>query len=420
VCDSTCSELDQTKCIILSVINQDLSETEICRTKLFDGAEYSFNIIDKSFLVHKVLKVYTNNFNGEFRELTTAMNDNGISRKHNLSKRTTVNSGAILADLLRRKNQAEQIGNSIEIMVTDVASGGAGTIHTCVLFGSGRVKCWGENQAGTLGYGDAINRGNEASDMGSNLPYLDLGTNRNVIQLSAGVLHSCVVLDNGKVKCWGLNGSTAPEEEHGGLGLGDSNHRGDDPNEMGNNLPYVDLGTGRTAKAVSVGHRFSCAILDNDKVKCWGEGDYGGNGIGNTQFIGNQANEMGDNLQYVDLGTGRTAKKIATNVSSVCALLDNDKIKCWGAGGGLAYGSNANIGDDPNEMGDNLPYVDLGTGRTVVDLFEGWSHYCAILDNFKVKCWGTNNQSQLGAGHLNNIGDGANEMGDNLPYVSLY
>ena len=45
---------------------------------------------------------------------------------------------------------------------------------------------------------------------------------------------------------------------------------GDDPNEMGDNLPFVDLGAGITAKAISAGYYHTCIIMDNDQVKCFG------------------------------------------------------------------------------------------------------------------------------------------------------
>ena len=55
----------------------------------------------------------------------------------------------------------------------------------------------------------------------------------------------------------------------GRLGYGDSD-RGDEPNEMGQNLPFVDLGTGKTAKQISVGEYSTCAILNDDSLKCLG------------------------------------------------------------------------------------------------------------------------------------------------------
>jgi alpha-tubulin suppressor-like RCC1 family protein len=52
--------------------------------------------------------------------------------------------------------------------------------------------------------------------------------------IAVAVLHSCALLDDGQVKCWGDNSA-------GSLGLGDINDRGDGPGEMGNALPSVDL-----------------------------------------------------------------------------------------------------------------------------------------------------------------------------------
>ncbi len=48
----------------------------------------------------------------------------------------------------------------------------------------------------------------------------------------------------------------------GQLGSGDSGDRGDQPGEMGDSLPVVDLGTGKTAKALSAGRATVCAILN--------------------------------------------------------------------------------------------------------------------------------------------------------------
>ena len=73
----------------------------------------------------------------------------------------------------------------------------------------------------------------------------------------------CAVLDDDSVKCWGDNW-------YGKLGLGEPSSRGDGPGEMGDNLPAVDLGTGRTAKMISAGGFHTCAVLDDDSVKCWG------------------------------------------------------------------------------------------------------------------------------------------------------
>jgi alpha-tubulin suppressor-like RCC1 family protein len=70
-------------------------------------------------------------------------------------------------------------------------------------------------------------------------------------------------------------------------------------------------------------------------------------------------------------------------------------------------------------MGDNLSAIDLGSGRSAQKIAAGELHVCALLDSQRIKCWGGNSQGQLGVEHANSLGDGANEMGDFLPYVAF-
>jgi alpha-tubulin suppressor-like RCC1 family protein len=288
--------------------------------------------------------------------------------------------------------------------------------RTCARLDNGSVKCWGNNDFGALGLGDTSHRGDQAGEMGDNLPAVNLGTGRTATALAGGNYHTCALLDNGSVKCWGANSA-------GQLGLGDINHRGDGPGEMGDNLPTVSLGTGRTASAIDAGYFHTCALLDNGSIKCWGENSAGQLGLGDTSNRGDGPGEMGDNLPTVSLGTGRTATAIATAASSTCALLDNATVKCWGGNsyGQLGQGDTNNRGDQPGEMGDNLPPVNLGTGRTVTIIASnaGNAHYCAKLDNASIKCWGSAGTAELGLGDINHRGDQPGEMGDNLPAVDL-
>jgi len=121
---------------------------------------------------------------------------------------------------------------------------------------------------------------------------------------------------------------------------------GDGPSEMGDNLSVVSLGTGRTASIVSNGDTHTCAILDDNTVKCWGFNTNGQLGLGDVNARGDGITEMGDNLPTVSLGTGRTATQISAGFEHTCAILDNATVKCWGSGGsgrngtgdGLTYG----------------------------------------------------------------------------------
>ena len=320
-----------------------------------------------------------------------------------------------------------------------------GPFSSCARGANGALKCWGGNDFGQLGLGDTTNHGNMSGQMGDNLPAVSLGTGRSSQAIAAGWGSSCALLDNGAVKCWGYNA-------YGQLGLGDTTNRGDllgemgdhlpavdlgagntataiatsyhtcaAPNEMGDNLPIVSLGTGRTAQAIAVGGESTCALLDNGTVKCWGENTDGELGLGDATNRGDMPNQMGDNLPIVNLGAGRTAQAAAVGESSTCALLDDGTVKCWGYNndGELGLDDTTNRGDMPNQMGDNLPDVDLGTGRTAHAIATSGSATCALLDNRTVKCWGLNSGGELRLGDTTNRGDRPNEMGDNLPDVDL-
>lgn len=54
------------------------------------------------------------------------------------------------------------------------------------------------------------------------------------------------------------------------------------------------------------------------------------------------------------------------------------------------------IGDDPEEMGDALPTVNLGTSETAVEVTTASQHTCALLASGGVKCWGRGFYGNLG------------------------
>jgi alpha-tubulin suppressor-like RCC1 family protein len=286
----------------------------------------------------------------------------------------------------------------------------AGNSHACALLDDNTMKCWGV--AAALGIEQNANRGDNPGEMGDALPALNLGTGRKVISFSAGGGHSCAVLDGRRVKCWGSNG-------HGQLGLGDTQHRGNLPGQMGDALPQLSLLA--TVKEVSCGYTHSCALKFDGRVQCWGSNTHGELGIGDTQHRGDGPGEMGSNLPFVDLGTGRTARKVVAGYGVTCAWLDNDQVKCWGRNsqGNLGLGDVSSRGDGANEMGDNLPFVSLGTGRSARSFTLGLQHACVGLDTTQFKCWGFNNSGQLGLGNTVQRGDNPNEMGDSLPTLNF-
>lgn len=306
---------------------------------------------------------------------------------------------------------AVDLGPNVE--VTAIA---AGDDHTCALIKGGKVKCWGANQVGQLGLGDTAQRGDEASDMGENLPYVDLGANKVAVGLASGAGHTCALFADGSVKCWGLN-------YRGQLGLGDSENRGDEGSETGNNLPAVDLGDGVKAEGIYAGSYHTCALLvGGESLKCWGHNDDGELGLGHTKRTGDGPNEMGDNLPAVSFGDGKTLVSLSGGEGHSCAALNDGTVKCWGwnSEGQLGLGDTVSRGGALGQTLDKLPYVNIGIGEMAASIAAGDHSTCAVLAGGRVKCWGSNNYGELGLGDTKLRGDGPNEMGDNLPTVKLF
>jgi hypothetical protein len=148
----------------------------------------------------------------------------------------------------------------------------------------------------------------------------------HAIAVATGLGHTCALLDDHQVKCWGKNGS-------GQLGYGDTVDRGSTPEQMGDALPTLDLGAGRSATKIAAGWYATCAILDDGTLKCWGAA--GANGQIPARLIGDAPGEMGDNLVPLNFG-GRKVVNVAIDGRgfTACASMDDDTIWCWGSGQG--------------------------------------------------------------------------------------
>ena len=157
------------------------------------------------------------------------------------------------------------------------------------------------NYYGQLGIDSTTTTGYSSGGMAS-LSAVNLGTGRTATAIGTGYYHSCAKLDNGDLKCWGYN-------NYGQLGIDSTTTTGDSSGEMAS-LSAVNLGTGRTATAIATGYYHSCALLDNASVKCWGRNNFGQLGIDSTTTTGDSSGEMAS-LSAVNLGTGRTATALS-------------------------------------------------------------------------------------------------------------
>jgi alpha-tubulin suppressor-like RCC1 family protein len=280
-------------------------------------------------------------------------------------------------------------------VVTQVS---AGSSHTCALLVGGAVRCWGNGANGRLGYGNTNSIGdNEAPSVAGNVNIGGIA-----IQIAAGGAHTCALLANGVVRCWG-------DGTYGQLGYGNTNTIGD--NETPGSLGVdVNLG-GITATQIAAGGSHTCALMITGAVRCWGRGASGQLGYGNT-------NNIGDNETPASAGNvnvGGPVSQIAAGDAHTCALLTaTGGVRCWGDGasGRLGYANTNNIGD--NETPLSAGSVSVGAATQVA---AGGAHTCAILQNGSVRCWGLGANGQLGYGNVVDIGD--NEGPSSVGAVSL-
>jgi alpha-tubulin suppressor-like RCC1 family protein len=105
------------------------------------------------------------------------------------------------------------LGTARSIKSLDIEYG-----HACAGLDNGEVKCWGSNDSGQLGIGSTASKGSLAGEMGDALHAVALG-GKTARQVATGAAHTCAILSDGTVKCWGAN-------TRGQLGLGDTRARG--------------------------------------------------------------------------------------------------------------------------------------------------------------------------------------------------
>ena len=162
-----------------------------------------------------------------------------------------------------------------------------GEEYACVILQGDDVKCWGKKMYGQLGNEDGGVIDKEDGDHsgytpteskavtldGDATPIVKLGTGVTASVLSCGGKHTCIISNEGKVKCWGDN-------DFRQCG---NNRQGRDPGTMGNNLQNVLLlNPESVAIYVSAGFEHTCAILISGQLYRSGRNNKGQLGAGNT------------------------------------------------------------------------------------------------------------------------------------------
>ena len=227
--------------------------------------------------------------------------------------------------------------------VVAVTAGGA---HSCALGSTGLVGCWGSNVYGQLGNSALQNPTTFFRPVVQAIPGISASA------ISAGESHTCALLTDTTVSCWGLNSS-------GQLGI-DSN--------VNSNTP-VTVPNLQNVIAISAGYDQSCALLFDRTVKCWGEN--WGNQIG-----------VASSRSPVTLQGFTGVAQLALGVGQTCAVLTNKTVKCVGFS--MDYQTQS-----------ATPYLVAGLSN-VTHIAHFGGHMCAVLENETVKCVGENQRKQLG------------------------
>ena len=222
-----------------------------------------------------------------------------------------------------------------------------GAHHTCALLNTHRVRCWGENR-GQLGLGDRIARGGDRASL-AQLADVDLG-GQMAVAIAAGEAHTCALLQDGGVSCWGVG-------DAGQLGTGDRLSRLQ-PRGADGSLARVRLTPGHRAVGITAGLKHSCALLDDGGVQCWGD-NHGSLGTGDRQAHGAQGLAANAALPRIDLPG--PAVSLSCGGDHTCAVLADGSLRCWGfnAHGQLGLGDAGQRGSAPEHMGSALPAVAL-------------------------------------------------------------
>ena len=250
-----------------------------------------------------------------------------------------------------------------------VKSMGMGLKHTCAILEDDTLTCWGLDSHGALGNG--------VSDTSDKYTPQTITTpsDRKVVKVEPGETHTCILLDDGGVMCWGRDNA-------GQLGNGDTSDTIHTPSSN------VELPEGRAATDLSVGNHHSCALLDNGSITCWGLNNFG---------------QLGENTTtnrlipvYAHLPTGSPAVSVSVGPHSSCAILENSSVYCWGHNhyGRLGIGVTGGIYQLPM-------FVEGATN--VVDLSLDYDHTCALSENGSISCWGRSKYGPLGIGPSGDI-----------------
>lgn len=312
------------------------------------------------------------------------------------------------------------------------ASGGViaidgGLAHTCAVLEDGGVQCWGHNFYGQLGDGTMEGSTTPVDVCAAGSGPACVGGSRltGIVDVAAGLTHTCALTDEGGVLCWGRG-------DEGQLGDGTTNNHSN-PAAVCVSGSGVGCSGGSAlsgAEAIDLGGAFSCALMSDTGIKCWGSDEVGQLGIGTLPLMAGQvAGGFGgfETLPQDVCGFGAIPLSlaqpsgilpclplagfsgVAAGGEHACGLRASGGIKCWGRGP-LGDGTTNTTGlpvDVCTEQFVILPLASEEAGilcaplAGFTDVQAGFRHTCALTEAGGVMCWGINTWGEIGDGTLN-------------------
>lgn len=273
------------------------------------------------------------------------------------------------------RNGSGQLGNGANLnqktpvpvtglggLVTALA---AGANHTCALLQSGAVQCWGDNANGQLG---------DQTTIAHNQPTTVIGLVGAAKAVAAGSDHTCAILTDGRVQCWGDNA-------RGQLGDGSREDR---------TSPVLVSNLRDVIATVAAGRFHTCALAIDGDLWCWGTNNRGQLGTGALES---------SRTPLRVTGVPGDATALTAGLDHTCALFKTKIPYCWGSNRARQLGQDApGVASIPHL----LQLAPLSNGVTPINgipaISGGRYHTCLITPDRGAQCWGRNSDGQLGDG----------------------
>lgn len=270
------------------------------------------------------------------------------------------------------------------VLLSGISSISIGRTHSCALTTSGGVKCWGDNSKGQLGIGTLPTK--------SELPVDVSGLTSGVTSISAGYDHTCALLTDTTVKCWGYNLNTQIADDNPTWGSGTS------ADIVWTPVPIIADATPTTLTgvlSVSAGDAHTCAVMDTvpTTVKCWGWNTTNQLGIANATSFSQYSRLP------IDVPSISDVTAVAAASGRTCVLLNTSPTtaKCWGQSSVARLGNNTSSSSNVLAPGGEILDASLAPLTGITALALG-TPGCALLNTGGVKCWGANFMGSVGDG----------------------